>query len=161
MINLKPYILVVVAFLLFAAPKAYAAFPLQPKANNESETVARQTDVDFKALVNSAIERFTQRPAPSPASDGMEGSGIGIASLVTGIVGILALAFAAIVGWPAFVFSILAGVAAIILGAMGIKQSKRGLAIAGLVLGIVNLSLIVLTVLLALFIVLLFLSAWE
>ena len=64
----------------------------------------------------------------------MENTGLSIASLVLGILGVLAFSTGL-----SFVFSILAIVFAVLC--MKKKQGIKGLAVAGLVLGIVGLSL--------------------
>lgn len=70
-------------------------------------------------------------PAPAPAATGQRTSGMAIASLVTGIAG--------------FVFFGFLGFLAIIFGAIGLNQTSkdptlkgRGMAVAGLVLGIIG-----------------------
>lgn len=140
-------ILITIIVLLFSTGQCYAAFPIHPKTNTQ-ETVVHQTDVEYKVFVNDAIERFTQKPAPPPASESDEGSGLGIASLVLAIAGILALIGSIAVGLltglsaALIAFSALAGLAAIILGAIGLRRSRKGFSIAGLVLGIIDLCIV-------------------
>ena len=69
-----------------------------------------------------------------------QGSGLGIASMVCGIVALVGSCF----GWVGIILAIIA----VVLGALGIKKnSGKGMAIAGLVCGIIALvpSIIVLT----------------
>ena len=74
----------------------------------------------------------------------MQSRNLSIAALVCGIAGLVLL-------FVVFWLGILAGIAAIILGAIAQKQAKtlgepKGMATAGLVLGIVTLALVVLLV---------------
>lgn len=63
------------------------------------------------------------------ASDLKPGAGLGIASMVLGIIGIVMF-------WVPFLNLILSAMA-VIFGAVGIKTQGKGMAIAGLVMGLV------------------------
>lgn len=86
-------------------------------------------------------------PAPMPSNRGGSSNGIGVAALVCGIVGI-PLAFC----WIGVALSILA----VIFGALGIKRfnhghaPSKGMAKAGLILGIIGIAIFVLFLILAL-----------
>ncbi len=83
---------------------------------------------------------FAEEPGVAP------GGGFAIAALALGVLGVLAF-FTAVVVWnsaPFILVSVVSFVLAVIFGAIGMKRSKlalggkRGLAIAGFVLGLVG-----------------------
>ncbi len=61
------------------------------------------------------------------------GKGFGIVSLVTGILSIVSIEF--------IIISIVFAIISIIFGVIGIKKGNKGLSKAGLILGIVSLSI--------------------
>ncbi|MDR2655716.1 MAG: DUF4190 domain-containing protein [Oscillospiraceae bacterium] len=75
------------------------------------------------------------QPYYAPPAKTGEPDGLGIASLVTGVISILSSCFVV----PGFIFSI----AAIILGAIGRSKKKSGMALAGLIIGIVMLLIMI------------------
>lgn len=68
-----------------------------------------------------------------------QGNGLGVAALVLGIIGIVFF-------WVPFV-NWISGVLAIIFGAVGVRKPvKKGVAKAGLILGIINIGLDILAI---------------
>lgn len=105
-------ILFIVLSVLAVSAVCHASFPI----SETSQTVSNQ------------VEYFDAIHAPlSPISS--NGPGWGIAAIACGFVGL-------------FVAPFILGPLAIIFGALGLKKNLKGLAIAGLVLGIVELLII-------------------
>lgn len=62
---------------------------------------------------------------------------MGVASLVLGIISVVIAAFFSYIGWLAVIL----GVGGIVLGAVGRKNGKGGVATAGMVLSIIGVAL--------------------
>ena len=85
--------------------------------------------VTQSTLENNIQAEYVENISTSTSTASNGGSGWGIASLACGIVGL-------------FGGALILGPLAIIFGALGIKKNLKGLAIAGLVLGIIELLII-------------------
>ena len=105
------------AFLLFSlfilSSISYASFPVTENGKTVQYSVVDDLDLTFEAPVRSG------------------GPGMGIAALCCGILGFLFLPSA-----------ILLGPLAIIFGVLGLRNDGRGMAITGIVLGILQVILV-------------------
>lgn len=126
-----------------AAP--YGAAQQQPYAAQQQAYAAQQ-----QPYAAQQPHPYAQPYAPAqPYAAPLPTSGLAVASLITGIAGIV-LSFA--------VFPLLASLAAIITGHMALKQTRpgsalggRGMAIAGLILGYVGVAILALVVIVSVF----------
>jgi hypothetical protein len=144
---MKQQLLIVFALFisLFIQPSTvHGAFPLMETAPVAAEHTG------FREKVQDAIKQYST-PAPAESRRRTDDGWMGITSLTLGIAGgalmIAALVSASLSGL--FALGILAAIMAIIFGAMGLKSSRKGLATAGMVLGIVEVVLLVAIVALA------------
>lgn len=85
------------------------------------------------SVSKTAIQPAVKSEKKSPSKTMSDGGGWGIASLACGVLGLLFL-------------PILFGPLAIIFGALGLKKKLKGLAIAGMTLGIISLVVIFLII---------------
>lgn len=146
-------ILLLMASLCFSNV-SYAAFPSKRESNHVVVT-KRQS---FDELINNTIEKY-RLPVPPYGDDAGDGAGaLSIVALLLGIGGLASIvaAFAAVA--PALlVVAGVCGLAAIILGAMGSRRRPlRGMGIAGFVLGIIDLSVLLVIAMITLLILSLF-----
>jgi hypothetical protein len=146
------YVILALMACLCFSDISYAAFPMHEQDNNAVVYKKRS----FDEFVNTAIERY-HLPVPEinePADAGDTGL-LSILSFVFGTTGFIALVGAAFASSPILlVLALMLGIAGIVLGAKGSKHSRlRGLGIAGLVMGIVDVGLILATVILTLIII--------
>lgn len=116
-------ILFAVVMLLSLSSMTYASFPV---TNQPSEQSIKESTVENSILTDLGLSNLL------PVAGG--GSGFSIAALCCGILGFFFLPF-------------LLGPLAIIFGVLGLKRDGRGMAIAGLVLGILQVLLVLLAVL--------------
>jgi hypothetical protein len=142
------YLFLILSFLLFAGlySVSYAAYPMQH--TSEPMAAAPVPQEAFHDKIKAAVHKLT---TPLPAVEGSQaGDGtIGIVSFALGIGG-LALIIASGVGAPILgLLGIACGIGAIVTGAMGFKQRNRGWAVAGFVLGVLEVLILVLAVALA------------
>lgn len=149
------YVILLLMTCLCFSHATYAAFPACKEESNNAVVVKKQS---FDDLINSTIEKY-RLPVPPYRGDAENGSGVlSIVSLVLGIAGLASIigAFAAIA--PALLgVAAACGIAAIILGAMGAhRRPLRGVGIAGFVMGIIDMSILLVIGLIALLIVSLF-----
>jgi len=104
----------------------YAAFPVKVKDANDKSHVEI---AELGESVGSILE--DQAHDDDLMWSGRRGSGFGVASLVCGVLGVLL-----------FPFMILLGPCAVVFGAIGLNRELNGLAIAGLCLGLLGISLL-------------------
>ena len=102
---------------------SYASFPV---TSQEAEQATKQSAEENTFVDNFKLPNFTL------VNGG--GSGFSIAALCCGILGFFFLPF-------------LLGPLAIVFGAIGMKRSGRGMAITGLVLGIIQVVIVLLALL--------------
>jgi len=129
----KPFLLLLLFSIqmLFDLPTCKAAFPVQTAAEAEIAPAGHG------GKLHEAVTRYISPTLPKPAKESDNGLN-GILSFTFGIGGLLAIIAGIITGggiillWPAF------GIAAVVLGAIGMGKKQKGLAIAGLVLGIIE-----------------------
>ena len=119
---MKKFILILVA-LFSLNSVTYASFPV---TEYETEQSTEQS-TEENSFVNDL-----EWPNLVPVYGG--GPGMGIAALCCGVLGFFFLPF-------------LLGPCAIVFGALGMKNSGRGMAIAGLVLGIIQVLLVIVVLL--------------
>jgi hypothetical protein len=107
-----------------------------PKESGKIDKKIRKIE-KFEAMISKVSAKMEAKMTPDP--DAITPPGSGVTGLIGGIFGIsgLVLAFIPIVGF----LGLLLCLSAIILGAIGLKGSKRGWAITGIVLGIIGLLL--------------------
>ncbi|MCD6063533.1 MAG: hypothetical protein K0R82_1444 [Flavipsychrobacter sp.] len=140
--NLICSIVLVMTGLLLNIEPAYAAFPTQDELAVSVETEKRS----FEEFINVTIEKY-HLPAPPIGDGGVEGnSALSIASLALGVAGfaaiVISLSFFPLWGLVLAGGAAL-GIAAIILGAMGSRRRPlRGIGIAGFVMGIIDVSIL-------------------
>jgi len=152
----------------YGQPQQYPGAPVQPYSGSQGRPVAPGYSVQPQpaAPYGAAQQQpyaaqqqpyAAQQPHPyaqpyapaQPYAAPLPTSGLAVASLITGIAGIL-LSFA--------VFPLLASLAAIFTGHMALKQTRpgsalggRGMAIAGLILGYVGVAILALVVIVSVF----------
>ncbi|MCD6063536.1 MAG: hypothetical protein K0R82_1447 [Flavipsychrobacter sp.] len=143
-------ILALLGFVLYTET-TYAAFP----AHSEPAVSVKTEKRSFREFINSAIERH-QLPAPAVGDETDEGGKfLNLFAFGLGMTGLIALIAAFLV--PTFIWvlgtvAVVTGVAAIIAGDKGMERSPlRGLGTTGFVLGIINLSLVFIALVAALF----------
>jgi len=117
----KIVLLLVTLFSLNAV--TYASFPV---TSQDAEQATKQSLEENNFVDNFKLPNFTL------VNGG--GSGFSVAALCCGILGFFFLPF-------------LLGPLAIVFGVMGMKRSGRGMAIAGLVLGIIQVAIVLLALL--------------
>lgn len=144
------YLLLILSTLLCMAfyNDSYAAYPIQVHTCQEPATVlpAPQTGINDK--VNAAIQKLA-KPLPDAKEGHADDGLIGAISFGLGIGGLALIIAAGALGLPFLLaLGIGAGIGAIITGAMGFKKQNKGLAIAGFVLGIIDITVLLLIVLL-------------
>ena len=144
---MKQHLLIVFALFVsfFIQPSTgYAAFPVMETAPVAAEHTG------FKEKVQDAIKQYST-PAPVESRRTTDDGWMGITALTLGLAGgafmLAALVSASVSGL--FALGVLAAIMAIVFGAMGLKSSRRGLATAGMILGIVEITLLVAIVALA------------
>ncbi|WP_276133441.1 hypothetical protein [Polluticoccus soli] len=127
--------------LTFPERTAYAAFPIKAGEEISAKTERRS----FDELVNTAIERFHLPLKPTRDITETKGKVLNIVSFALGFTGAGAITVAAFA--PAAALTLLAlatgmGIAAIITGVKGSESDAplKGLGIAGYVLGIIDLT---------------------
>ena len=144
---MKPlfFTITLLSILFSTCLNSYAAFPIQ----TESMPTATQQHQTFGEKVQSAIKRYTSPVAPQEAGSSADNGTTGILSFTFGVAGILTLIAGIITGgsvillWPAF------GIAAIVLGAIGLNKKNNGLAVAGFVLGLIEVTVFLAAIVLA------------
>jgi hypothetical protein len=110
--------------LFVATPSVYAAFPIQTKTTTSINTAV---PVQLNELATAQTIQQKQPAAPRGyGRDRDEPKGYSIASFCCAIVGLL------VAGIPL-------GIAAIILGVVGVGKGLRGLAIAGIIIGVIDI----------------------
>lgn len=114
---MKKYLFLLLTF--FISNIAFASFPVGESAINTNHVIQSEIVDNNTSTVTTNLSR--------------DGAGWGIASLACGFVGL-------------FVGSLILGPLAIIFGALGLKKRLKGLAIAGMILGLIELLVIVLLV---------------
>jgi hypothetical protein len=97
----------------------FASFPVTGSESTETEIITSESLKTHSNIELTNSESFTVSPAVYGG-----GKGISIAAMVCGIVGL-------------FAGGIILGPLAIIFGAIGMKRDGRGMAITGLVTGII------------------------
>lgn len=131
--NLKPCFFVVALLLLTIVPPAYAAFPITadtttievaPPSHKHVTTSASTTFKKSSAPIRSDRKKYAYNGEP----------GFGIVALVCGLAGIIL---------PIF------GIPAIVFGLLGMERRLKGFAIAGLVLGILEVVFVLLAIVFA------------
>lgn len=131
-------------------PTSYAAFPVHAGKHS----ISIKTEERFEAFVNAAIGKY-HRPIPPVRDTEDEGGkvlnllafGLGVTSVVALITAFLEPTFVFALGG----YALMAAIAAIITGDKAMElRPLRGLGTTGFVLGIINLSAIVLIGVLAL-----------
>ncbi len=136
--KLKPFMLLATLVLTLLANVSYAAFPVK----NEAPPAAMQELAANNLKDGIIIDNYTTGAemnapaAPAPYGQQRRDNGtLGIISLACGVVGTVA-------------FGIPLGIAAAITGAIGMAphRSLKGLAIAGLILGILDVVFVLLIV---------------
>ena len=128
-------ILAILISLLMAVPAANAAFILRSK----KAVVQRQAQPPL-AESHFSIKKFRQYLRARPYQEEV-GAGFGIASLGTAIAGLLCLVlFSSTAGSLALlVATLVLAISAVVFGAMGLRREMKGLAIAGMIMGIVEI----------------------
>ena len=106
-------VLFAIIMLLSFSSMTYASFPV---TEQESDQSIKQSTEEKSFLADLKLPNFAPVSSDGPA--------FGIVALCCGVVGL--------------VFPVL-GIPAIVFGAMGLKRAGRGMAIAGLVLGIIEI----------------------
>jgi hypothetical protein len=122
------------AFKILHAPK-FVLDLLLAIGNNKVPDI-RGDQRRLRHVPSGLTPHFHQGKAMSNASSGpvsSDGSGKAIASLVLGIVGM--------VGWCLPIIGLPVTIVGLVLGIMARTSSKRGMAIAGIVLSIIGLAL--------------------
>lgn len=134
----KIVLLLIGALWIITPQVSYAAFPVKSNPVAEQKTITENVHKDAELLQEKQVMAPTLRNKNN--SDTQKGNGFGIAALSCALVGMRV---------PFF------GVLAIIFGAIGMSKNRtlRGLAIAGFVLGILELiiSVLALIIILAFF----------
>lgn len=144
----------IITLFVFGTKASYAAFPIAV----ETQSVSTQQHAGAKEKIKGTIQKYTRQS--KVANKGERGGWMGITSFCLGIgailffvVGVSAVSLGAFV-----VAGILSSILAIIFGAIGINKPNGGLAMAGMILGIVELGLLLLLFVLA---ALLFAAIWN
>jgi hypothetical protein len=134
----KIVLLLIGALWIITPQVSYAAFPVKSNSVAEQKTITENVHKDAELLQEKQVMAPALRNKNN--SDTQKGNGFGIAALSCALVGMRV---------PFF------GVLAIIFGAIGMSKNRslRGLAIAGFVLGILELiiSVLALIIILAFF----------
>ena len=134
----KIVLLLIGALWIITPQVSYAAFPVKSNPVAEQKTITENVHKDAELLQEKQVMAPSLRNKNN--SDTQKGNGFGIAALSCALVGMRV---------PFF------GVLAIIFGAIGMSKNRslRGLAIAGFVLGILELiiSVLALIIILAFF----------
>src|SRR4051812_43167482 len=117
--NSRSFCLIIILMLL-CLDVSYAAFPV--KQQNQRALVIEKNSITLPDLKTTTVQ-----PAPVNGDNTAKNTAIGasIMALVCGAAGL-------------FIFGVPFGIAAIVFGIIGVKKSLKGLAIAGIVLGIID-----------------------
>ncbi|MCD6063534.1 MAG: hypothetical protein K0R82_1445 [Flavipsychrobacter sp.] len=138
--NLIYSIVLLVLALISTTQPAHAAFP----AYYEPAVSAKTEKRSFEEFINATIEKYNL-PVPAMSDGEVEGSGaLSIAALALAIAGFGALLLAAHL-WAAFwlIPATVFGITAIVLGAIGMRRRPlRGMGIAALALGVVDVAIL-------------------
>ena len=112
-------LLLLITFVFSIHQISFASFPVTESENTETEIITSESLNSHSNIELTNSESFTVSPAVSGG-----GKGMSIAAMVCGIIGL-------------FVGGIILGPLAIVFGAIGMKRDGRGMAITGLVTGII------------------------
>lgn len=135
-------IVCLVVTLVFSVQTVQAAFPLNSEI--EHSAIVKSEKRSFDEFINTTIEKY-KLPAP-PVSDGSTNGSpaLSITSLALAVSSLATI----ILAFELFAFLLLIpaaalGITAIILGAMGARRRPlRGVGMAGMILGIVDVSIL-------------------
>lgn len=131
------FTLLLVMILSLTSTSSYAAFPA--KTQDEATIVKEQST--FRQNLEQSILQY-KNTAPKSTVGGASADAFGIVSLIAGVLGLIFMFIPGI----GIIFIPLA-VAALVFGILGLKGSHKGMAIAGLILGAVELFLLLLGIL--------------
>lgn len=112
-------LLLLITFVFSIHQISFASFPVTESENTETEIITSESLNSHSNIELTNSESFTVSPAVSGG-----GKGMSIAAMVCGIIGL-------------FVGGIILGPLAIVFGAIGMKRDGRGMAITGLITGII------------------------
>jgi uncharacterized membrane protein YkgB len=115
------YLFALVAIMFMSLSRGYAAFPIQAQ-NSTLDTLTMQ---EMPAAATNIKANPSPRTTHKERNARSESAGFGIAALILGITGLVIL-------------GIVCGILAIVFGIIGMKRRLKGLAIAGLTLGIID-----------------------
>jgi hypothetical protein len=158
------YTFLLIIALLLLPEFAGAAFrfkkqsPAAQHFKTEERHIMHQAGQAFALREAAAFEQTFRRFVPARYRHAAQGPELGIASFVAALLSICCIALATGAGTPFFLIAggVLA-VAAIVLGALGLKRDMKGLAIAGLTIGsVVIITGIVYAIMLGTFLAALF-----
>lgn len=132
------FILLLTIFLSAIAPSdSYAAFP----SKSADETTILKEHTSFKQELKTAIKEYKKTAPQVTGKGGESADAFGVVSLICGVLGFIFL-FLPTIG---IVFIPLA-IAALVFGILGLKGSHKGMSIAGLILGAVEVLLLILAI---------------
>ena len=133
-----PFFILLTMLLSFSFTATYAAFP----ANTQAEHTTIKEQKTFKQTLKQAVLDY-KKTAPSTTGVGgnAAANAFGLVSLIAGVLGLIFMFIPGI----GIIFIPLA-VAAFVFGILGLKGSNKGMAIAGLILGAVELLILLIAV---------------
>lgn len=132
------FILLLTMLLSLTATSSYAAFP----AKTQDETFIAKEHKSLKQELKQTVLQYKNTAPKATRVGGGAADAFGIVSLICGVLGAIFL----IVGGAAGILFVPLAVAALVFGILGLKGSHQGMAIAGLILGAVEILILLVAI---------------
>ena len=134
--RIKMMFIAMVAIFIVAGNSAYASFPVKSeKKQIETTQVAPATTNPDETPVTVVNKEKSAKPDEANKANKTHGDGS-----TSALVGFIA-SIVGLVGLRLGIFSLALLITGVVLSAIGLKSDKRGLAIAGLIIGIIGLAI--------------------